>query len=108
MSQDAFKPDGPASSVFIAATTTASATAIPNGSGCQVRIVNEGTGPLRIGFGTSASAPASVSATAGMSQLQTSTEVFTLDQTLLQQPGYIYIAASTGTANVCVTRGSGS
>lgn len=107
MSQESFKPDGLAASAFIAATTTASATAIPNGAGCQLRIVNEGTVPIRIGFGVASSAPASVSATSGMSMLATSAEVFTLDQTLLQQPSYIYVATASTTANVGITRGSG-
>jgi hypothetical protein len=107
MSQESFKPDGALASVFIAATATASATAIPNGSGCQLRLVNEGTVAIRIGFGTSASAPTTVSTTAGMSMLPSSAETFTIDQQLINQPGYIYVCAASSTATVNVTRGSG-
>lgn len=106
MSQEAFKPDSLAASAFIAATTTANATAIPNGAGCQLYVSNEGTSPIRIGFGTASTAPTAVSATSGISMPPNTVRVFTLDQILLNQGGYVYAVASTGTATVGICRGT--
>ncbi len=107
MSQDPFRPTSVSSSIDCAALTTAAAFALPQGDGCQLRVVNETTGTIRVGFGTSSTVPAGFSTTNGMAMITLTTATFTLDQYLLGTQGYIYLSAGTA-GNVNVTRGSGN